>query len=301
VFTTVVVNFDQAAVNNQHLSATNSFTVTVNAIHNSPTLVAQSNLTVNQYTLLTVTNTAGQSSVPPLALTYSLVSPPAGAAIDTNGVITWTPGAGQAPATNVITTIVADNGAPSMGATNSFTVVVNDINLPPVLPAQSNFTSVGFATIVVTNTATDPNVPATALNYSLLDGPSNAVIDTNGVITWTPVSEQVPGTNVFTTIVSNFNPLAVNAQSLSATNSFTVTVVASPTVTASLSFAPGNATISWTALPGHTYRVQYTDNLGSPSSWQTLSPDITASGSIATATDSAPNPTQRFYRILFVQ
>jgi hypothetical protein len=35
----------------------------------------------------------------------------------------------------VITTVVSDNGTPSLSATNSFTVVVNDLNSAPVLPA----------------------------------------------------------------------------------------------------------------------------------------------------------------------
>jgi len=302
VFTTVVVNFNPQAANSQRLSATNSFTVTVNAIHNPPVLAAQSNLTVNQYSSLTVTNSASQSSVPTLSLAYQLLNPPAGAAIDATGVITWTPGGGQAPATNVITTIVTDSGTPHLSATNSFTVVVNDINLPPVLPVQTNLTTVGLQVLVVTNTATDPNNPFTALTYSLVAAPTNAVIDTNGVIRWAPVAAQVPSTNVFTTVVSNFNPFAVNAQSLSATNSFIVTVLQSPTITASLSSAPGGSsmTISWDAVPGHTYRVQYTDNLGSPSTWQNL-PDVTPTTGVGTAVDSAPNASQRFYRILFVQ
>ena len=54
--------------------------------------------------------------------------------------------------------------------------------------------------------------------------PAGADIDTNGVITWTPTVAQVPSTNVFTTVVTDSNPWAVNAQHLSATNSFTVVV-----------------------------------------------------------------------------
>ena len=45
---------------------------------------------------------------------------------------------------------------------------------------------------------------------------TNASISTNGVITWTPQQTQSPGTNRFTTVVSD--------GSLKATNSFMVTV-----------------------------------------------------------------------------
>jgi hypothetical protein len=47
----------------------------------------------------------------------------AGAVISTNGIITWTPAANQAPTNVVITTIVTDTHA-ALSATNSFTVTV---------------------------------------------------------------------------------------------------------------------------------------------------------------------------------
>ena len=57
-------------------------------------------------------------------------------------------------------------------------------------------------------------------------GPPNAIIDTNGLITWQPQPGQVPSTNLFTTVVTDYNPDAINAQQLSATNQFTVVVTA---------------------------------------------------------------------------
>src|SRR5208282_6262919 len=91
--TTVVTNTDSFDLVNPHLTATNSFTVTVNAVHNGPSLPGQPNLTNNELTLLTVTNTAIDTDVPALTLTYTLVSPtPTNASISTNGIITWTPG-----------------------------------------------------------------------------------------------------------------------------------------------------------------------------------------------------------------
>src|SRR5208282_4185590 len=111
----------------------------------------------------------------------------------------WTPNQSQAPSTNVFTTIVSDSGTPSLSATNSFTVVVDDLNSPPVLPVQTNFTIAGLASLAVTNTAAEADIHSVSLTYSLMDGPTNAVIDTNGIITWTPVTSQVPSTNVITT------------------------------------------------------------------------------------------------------
>src|SRR5207237_311623 len=146
-------------------------------------------------------------------------SPPAGAAIDANGVITWTPTEAQGPGTNTITTVVTDSGFPAMSATNSFSVVVTEVNAAPVLPSQANRTINELATLTVTNTATDSDIPANTLSYTLLTAPGGAVISAAGVITWTPSEAQGPSVNTFTTrVVDNGSP------ALSATNSFIVTV-----------------------------------------------------------------------------
>jgi hypothetical protein len=224
LFTTVVTDSNLAAVNAQHLNATNSFTVVVNAIHNGPSLLAQPAMTIAEITTLTVTNTAIDTDLPALALTYALQNPPSGMTIDTNGVITWTPTEAQGPSTNTITTIVRDSGTPALSATNSYTLVVNEINVAPVLPVQNNRTLSGRQTLTVTNTATDADIPVNSLSYQFLAAPAGSSIDPNGIITWTPATEQVPSTNVFTTVITDSNPSAVNAQHLSATNSFTVVV-----------------------------------------------------------------------------
>lgn len=224
IFTTVATDSNPWAVNSQHLTATNTFTVVVSAIHNGPVLVAQTNRSINEQTLLAVTNAAADNDIPSRRLTYSLLNPPSGAVIDTNGVITWTPSEIQGPATNTITTVVTDDGTPQLSATNSFTVIVNEINVPPTLPAQADRTTVGFTPLLVTNTASDSDLPVNSLSYSLLSGPINAAIDANGIISWTPVIAQVPSTNVFTTAVTDFNPRAVNSEHLSATNTFSVVV-----------------------------------------------------------------------------
>ena len=144
----------------------------------------------------------------------------------TNGVITWTPTEAQGPGTNVIITVVTDAGAVPLSATNTFTLVVNEINTAPVLPSQSNRQLVGQQPLVVTNTATDADIPANSVSYQLVGAPAGASIDTHGVIAWTPTVAQVPGTNVFTTVVTDNNPWAVNQQHLTATNVFLVTVAA---------------------------------------------------------------------------
>jgi hypothetical protein len=201
------------------LSATNAFTVVVNEVNSAPVLPAQSDRTIAELTLLTITNSATDSDIPANVLSYALMNPPTGAAIDTNGIITWTPSEAQGPTTNVLTTIVTDNGSPPLSATNSFTIVVTEVNSAPVLPAQSDRSIAELTLLTVTNSATDSDIPGNMLSYALMNAPTGAAIDTNGIITWTPSEAQGPSTNVIRTVVTdNGSP------SLSATNAFTVVV-----------------------------------------------------------------------------
>jgi len=99
--------------------------------------------------------------------------------------------------------VVTDNGTPSLSATNSFSVIVTEANSAPVLPAQTNRMILGLATLLVTNTATDADLPSNVLTYWLADPPDGVVIDTNGVIAWTPGPEQAPSTNLIRTVVTD--------------------------------------------------------------------------------------------------
>src|SRR5262249_33171869 len=154
---------------------------------------------------------------PANTLNYSLLTGPTNATISGSGVISWTPTEAQGPSTNLFTTVVVDNGVPPLSATNTFTVTVNEVNSAPILPAQPNATIAAQTTLTVVNTATDSDIPTNTLTYTLLSAPTNAAIDINGVITWTPTVAQDRSTNIFTTrVVDDGVP------PLSATNTFTV-------------------------------------------------------------------------------
>ena len=202
------------------LSATNSFVVVVTEGNTPPTLPVQTNQTIAELTLLTVTNTATDTDLPANALTYTLLNPPVGAAINTNGVITWTPTEAQGPCTNTIITVVTDGGVPALSATNiAFVVIVFEVNTAPVLPVRTNRTIAELTMLTVTNSAHDSDLPANFLSYSLVNAPAGASIDANGVVTWMPTEAQGPSTNLITTVVMDNG-----VPPLSATNSFTVIV-----------------------------------------------------------------------------
>jgi hypothetical protein len=59
----------------------------------------------------------------------------------------------------------------------------------------------------------------------------------------------------------------------------------------------GQITLTWTALPGTTYRVHYKDTLRDDAEWVVLGAPVLATGFAATITDAPPFGT-RFYRIV---
>src|SRR5205085_2301312 len=89
------------------------------------------------------TNSATDADLPANTLTYSLdAGAPSGASVNpTNGVFVWTPSEAQGPGTYTITNRVTDNGSPSLSDAKTFTVTVNEVNVPPVLGAIGNKTA----------------------------------------------------------------------------------------------------------------------------------------------------------------
>ena len=276
------------------LSATNSFTVTVLEVNSAPALPVQPDVTIEEQTTLVVTNTGTDSDIPANSLSYLLLSAPAAASIDAHGVITWPTTEADGPGVYTITIVVTDDGAPPLSATNTFSVTVNEVNSAPVLPAQPDLTIVEAATLLVTNRASDSDIPANTLSYALLNPPAGAQISSSGVINWTPSHEQAPSTNIFETVVTDNG-----VPPLSATNSFTVVVTAtetiSPPVIQSITVANGVATLSWTSVTGRTYRLLYNADLDT--NWIAIPPDVTATNSSTSATDSVESATTRFYRV----
>src|SRR5204863_136914 len=167
------------------------------------------------------TNTAVDTDLPANTLTFALVSGPSGVAVRSEeGRVGRARTEAQGPSTNTITVKVTDNGTPALSATNSFTVVVNEVNSAPTLTVPSDQTINDVSTLVVTNTASDSDLPANTLTFALVSGPSGVAVNpTTGVLSWTPTEAQGPSTNTITVKVSDNGTPA-----LSATNSFTVVV-----------------------------------------------------------------------------
>jgi len=172
---------------------------------------------------MTVNCAAVDTNNPPLPLRFALVSGPVGLTI-TNSTIYWTPTEAQGPSTNSVVVSVS-NGA--FTVTNAFTIVVKESNLPPILPYVPNQYVIVSNLLVVTNTAIDMDIPTNGLAYTLyssITASNLPSIDTNGIITWTPTSADAGSNYLFTAVVTDTNPWAVNTRSFSVTNSFYVSV-----------------------------------------------------------------------------
>jgi hypothetical protein len=257
-------------------------------------LPVQTDRTIDELTELIVANAATDSDLPPLPLSYTLMainladnSIIPNAFISAEGVISWLPTEIQGPSTNRFTTVVSDG---NQSVANSFTVTVNEVNTAPALPSQPDRTLVGLKTLTVTNTASDDDIPANALSYSLtttrLEDNSpvpNASIGANGIITWTPTVDQLGSTNRFITIVTD--------NSAGATNSFTV-ILRHANTTPALPVVPTQMVYELTPLA-----VTNSATTSSPDatlSYSLVSPpsgmSIDASGVIRWTPDSAQSP-----------
>jgi hypothetical protein len=236
---------------------------------------------------------ASDSDDPPNVLTFTLAAGPAGAQIDAaTGAFTWTTTEADGPSTNTIVVVVTDNGSPTLSATQSFTVVVREVNTAPVLAPIADRTIHQGATVTVTNSATDIDLPGNQLTYSLSNAPAGAIIGaSDGLFTWTPAAEQTDSTNEITVTVTDDG-----SPNLSHSQSFTVTVLPPPLIT-SIGLSGTDVIISWSAIPNTVYRVQYKTDL-EETTWTDLPDVVVADSTAASKIDPHGSEPQRFYRVI---
>ena len=195
------------ATDNDNLSTTSApVTITVNPQNDdqAPVLAPIGNKTVDELTALTFTAVATDADASD-SITYSLVNAPAGATINgTTGAFSWTPTEAQGPGSFRFTVRAKDNHTPySMTADETIVVTVNEVNAAPTITAIGNKTVNELAALTFTATATDSDLPANGLTFSLVGAPAGASISPTGVFTWTPTEAQGPGTYSFSVRVTD--------------------------------------------------------------------------------------------------
>jgi len=286
---TVTVN-DGGTSNN---IVTKTFTVTVNAVNNQPTLNAISNLTINKNAGLQTVNLSGITSgatneIQTLKVTAScsnpaLISTPAirYTSPNTTGKLTFTPVA-NATGTGTITVTVNDGGTNNNIVTQTFTVTVlpQGTSKPSLLSPLTNKVVVAgkTATFSVAATGTAP------LKYQWKFNGVNLTLATNAALTLSNITTNQAGT--YSVAVSNI------AGSTNSTAMLTVYATAAATL-ASTAHACGQYALIVAGVPGYNYVVQASTNMVN---WV---PVQTNTAPFTFVDTNASHFGQRFYRSVY--
>jgi hypothetical protein len=174
-------------------------------------------------------------------------------------------------------------GSSSPGAANYLV----SANTPPVLEpigGQSGYVGV---TLSFTAMATDSNVPAQLLTFTLASGaPAGASITPAGVFTWRPIAS---GTfQIVVRVTDNGVPALKDEETITV-------VVQEPLRIGGTTLAGNNLALTWSTQPGQCYALDFKEDLNAPA-WV---PVLTnrALGDSLSFTNSITNATQRFFRI----
>ena len=109
-------------------------------------------------------------------LTFTLDSgAPAGASITPGGDFSWTPAEADGPGPVNVTVRVSDGAG--VDDFETITIMVNEVNVPPVLNSIGSQSIDEGSPLTFTATATDPDLPANSLTFTLDSGaPAGASI-----------------------------------------------------------------------------------------------------------------------------
>lgn len=177
-----------------------SLTVNLTDVNEAPMLSAIGNQMGDELAALSFT-ASGSDVDAGTSLTYSLdaTSISNGMSIDAStGVFSWTPT--EAQDGTFSTTVTVSDG--SLEGSETITITVAEVNMAPVLAAIGNQVGAERSEVTFTATATDADLPANTLQFSLdaTSTGSGMVIDpSTGTFTWTPGSTQAGS---YTVIVS---------------------------------------------------------------------------------------------------
>lgn len=277
------------------MSDTETFTVVVAEVNNPPVLDPIGNRTVSESNTLTVTLSATDPDASQ-ALTFSLDPiPPAGLIINpTNGTITWTPGETFGGGSYSVFVRVTDNGQPPLSDTKTLSILVTELNTPPIMNPLPGRTVHAGLLYEVTAGASDSDLPRQQLTFILEDlGGVGATIDSaTGVFSWTP---SIPNTtNTFQIQAADNGAPAYQ----SAPVALVLRVAAELRMT-HVSREPAGVLLRWNTIAGQRYQLQSKDQLDA-AAWAPLGQPQEAASSFLEATDPVPLPGQRFYRVRFL-
>lgn len=184
--------------------------------NNPPSLEPVAGRTVPEGLPLHIPLIAADPDLPGDTLFFSLdPGAAAGAAVDpVSGLFSWTPGEAQGPGSHVFVVRVRDGGSPSLGAVQTFTITVLEVNQPPLIPAVPAMSAAVGETLRRVIPAADVDLPAQTLVFSLgSNAPSGAAIHpATGELVWTPPAALAGQSVVFDVVVTDdgFPPLSTS-------------------------------------------------------------------------------------------
>jgi len=160
------------------LSDRETITVTVNEVNLAPGLSVPVAVSGDEQSLVTFTAVGTDGDQPANQLTFSLQGTvPGGASIDPGtGVFTWTPTEAQGPGVYDITVRVTDNGTPSAFSEQVVRLTIGDANQSPTITSASSVAVPENQTAIMTVTASDADIPAQSLTFSVTGGADAAAV-----------------------------------------------------------------------------------------------------------------------------
>jgi hypothetical protein len=180
--------------NDGTLTFCQSIMIRVNEVNTAPTLAAIAAQSVNEGEQLSFIAAATDTDVPAQTLSYSFSgNVPAGMQINAaTGEVTWTPSEAQG-GNDYTATVCASDGVVLALTCRDVVVTVLEVNSAPTFTEILAKTVKEGEQLSFTAIATDTDIPAQTLTFSLANAPAGAAIDTaTGVITWTPTEDQGP-------------------------------------------------------------------------------------------------------------
>ncbi len=184
-----------------------TITITVNDVNLPPVLAAIGAQAVEEGSPLTFIASATDPDLPADNLSFSLdASAPLSATIDpSTGRFSWTPGEAHGSAVFSVTVRVTDDGTPKREDFETINITVREANQAPVLGAIGNKRINEGRLLTFTASATDADLPANNLTYSLDSGsPAGATINpSTGQFRWMPPEGTSPGDHTVTVRVTD--------------------------------------------------------------------------------------------------
>lgn len=264
------------------------------ASNRSPTLHVDGLLTVNEESPLTLAISVADPDAPWQATSVWPTRLPPGSSFDeVTGLLTWTPGESQGPGSYLAEFAAVDHVACGAILTAlPVTVHVNEANLPPGWTPQADLQFPAGIPWEIPLQAADPDLPAQALSYQATGLPDGFHLETQPL--------RIVGTGlragdsaVAVTVSDGQNP------PLQSTLSFGLRLT--PPFALTARSEAGAMRLSFPALVGQTYRVEYAASLTLPD-WHLLQEITNSPTTVITVLDAgAVGQSERFYRVRWLR